>query len=309
MTGEDRELPGGVSSDIWIRQTDDGPIVIKRALDRLKVAADWHASPDRSHIEVRALEAAAVLIGSEHVPTVLWEDRPKHMFAMTLADPGLLNWKLELLAGRVDLQTSAAVGDMLALLHRRSSGSSELSIKFGDQESFRELRIDPFFLRVADRYPEIGPAIKEVVDEMSRRRSVLVHGDFSPKNLLVRGEQVVVLDFEVAHWGDPAFDLGFCAAHLLLKAWRRTADEGSYIRALVMLLERYSAGFSDGPIDQHLTRMTACLILARTDGDSPVDYQLDLDITKVRSAARALLQARDFGLVEAIAAFGISGRP
>ena len=309
MTGEDRELPGGVSSDIWIRQTDDGPIVVKRALDRLKVAADWRANPDRSHIEVRALQTAAALIGSEHVPTVLWEDRPKHMFAMSLADPELRNWKLELLAGHVDLQTSAAVGAVLALFHLRSSENRELAIEFGEQDSFRELRIDPFFRRVADSNPEIASAMEDVVDEMSRRRSVLVHGDFSPKNLLVRGARVVVLDFEVAHWGDPAFDLGFCAAHLLLKAWRRTADEAACIQALVVLLGSYGAGFGEAPIDQHLRRMTACLILARTDGDSPVDYQTDLDVTKVRSAARGLLQARNVGLVEAITGLGLSGRP
>lgn len=301
MIAQDQELTGGVSSDIRIRQTDDGPIVVKRALDRLKVSADWRANPDRSHIEVRALRAAAVLIGNEHVPTVLWEDRSQHMFAMTLADPKLRNWKQELLAGVVDRTTAATVGDTLALLHLGSAQTSELAKEFDDQQSFWELRIDPFFLRVATKYPDLAPMIGKVVDAMARRRSVLVHGDFSPKNLLVRGEDVVVLDFEVAHWGDPAFDLGFCAAHMLLKAWRTAADEKALTEALAKLLTRYGERFGTGPLDDHLTRMTACLILARTDGDSPVDYQSELNIAQVRSAARSMLEMQGVGLLDAAA--------
>lgn len=303
MIVDDQQLSGGVSSDIRIRQTDDGPIVVKRALAKLKVSADWRASPERSNIEVRALRAAAVLIGKSHVPAVLWEDRPRHMFAMTLADPALKNWKQELLAGIVDMETAAAVGDTLGLLHLRSSGNTEIEHEFRDLSCFDELRLDPFFHRVAQKFPQFEVSIEAVVNTMSQRRSVLVHGDFSPKNLLVRGNRVVVLDFEVAHWGDPAFDLAFCSAHLLLKGWRRAAHEGTYIRALGTFLKSYAARFGREPIDNHLIRMTACLLLARTDGDSPIDYGSDLDIVFVRRAAAGLLDASTSNLLDAVTQF------
>lgn len=296
----DEELTGGVSSDIRIRQTAEGPIVLKRALDRLKVTADWRANPDRSHIEVRALRVAAALIGQEHVPTVLWEDRSQHLFAMTLADPALENWKLQLIRGLVDLETAAAVGRTLALLHRKSAEDEAIARAFEDRGSFQELRIEPFFTSVSAKYPNLKSAIDAVVDTMSSRRSALIHGDFSPKNLLVKGSRVVVLDFEVAHWGDPAFDLGFCCAHLLLKKWRRGADGEAFAAAIRTLLAGYADGFGGEPLDDHLTRMTACLLLARTDGASPVDYEADLDLRFVRNTAIGWLQTREVSIAEAI---------
>ena len=52
------------------------------------------------------------------------------------------------------------------------------------------------------------------------------HGDWSPKNLLVAPHEVWAIDWEVIHYGDPSFDVGFLLNHLLLKSiarpqWRR----------------------------------------------------------------------------------------
>jgi 5-methylthioribose kinase len=206
----DEPLLGGVSSDIRVLTTADGPIVVKRALDKLNVVAEWRSDPGRSRTEVRALRAAADLLGSAHVPRVLWEDPAQHSFAMTLIDPSLRNWKADLLAGRVDPRTAAAAGGLLGVLHARSAGDAGLAVAFDDRTAFRELRTVPFFDRVAGRLPALAGPIRSVVAEMAPRRRVLVHGDYSPKNILADGARIVVVDFEVAHWGDPAFDLAFC---------------------------------------------------------------------------------------------------
>lgn len=289
MADEETALPGGVSSDIRVMSGPDGPVVVKRALDRLKVAAEWHSDPARAAIEVRALRVAAELLGPDHVPKVLWERPEDHSFAMTLIDPALANWKSELLAGRVDLHTAREAGVLAGKLHAGSAMRPELAATFDDTTNFKELRLEPFFQRVAARLPEFADAIGLEMDEMSKRRSALVHGDFSPKNMLADGARVVILDFEVAHWGDPAFDLGFCASHLLLKSMRRGAAAVPLRAAVTALLDGYQAAGGPCPDDAHLVRLTGCLMLARTDGASPVDYAADLDTVAVRAAAQALL--------------------
>ena len=45
-----------------------------------------------------------------------------------------------------------------------------------------------------------------------------MHGDYSPKNILLYRDRLVLLDHEVIHFGDPAFDVGFSLTHLLSKA-------------------------------------------------------------------------------------------
>ncbi|MFA7667547.1 MAG: aminoglycoside phosphotransferase family protein, partial [Burkholderiaceae bacterium] len=52
-------LAGGVSSDIWRVDGRLGPVCVKRALPKLKVAADWQAPVSRNAYEWAWLSFAA----------------------------------------------------------------------------------------------------------------------------------------------------------------------------------------------------------------------------------------------------------
>ena len=49
-------------------------------------------------------------------------------------------------------------------------------------------------------------------------RVCLVHGDYAPKNILLGRDGAWILDAEVAHVGNPVFDLAFFLAFPLLTA-------------------------------------------------------------------------------------------
>jgi hypothetical protein len=51
-------LTGGVSSDIWRIDTAQGPVCAKRALAKLRVAADWRAPIERNQYEARWMQVA-----------------------------------------------------------------------------------------------------------------------------------------------------------------------------------------------------------------------------------------------------------
>src|SRR3546814_8749106 len=70
----------------------------------------------------------------------------------------------------------------------------------------------------SDLDSELAPALTALADDLASRKSALVHGDVSPKNILVSASGPVFLDAECAVYGDPAFDLAFCTTHLLLKS-------------------------------------------------------------------------------------------
>jgi tRNA A-37 threonylcarbamoyl transferase component Bud32 len=281
-------LAGGVSSDIWIEHSPQGDYVVKRALGKLKVQADWLSDPARSSIEVRGLRAMAELLGQAHVPEVLWVDEARHQFAMALIAPHFGNWKQQLLDGHVDLATASAAGRLLGELHARSSGNAEIAIQFASTKTFVELRIQPYFERVAQRNPALACAISDIVGHLLSTRIALVHGDFSPKNLLVAGSDVVIVDCEVAHWGDARFDIAFCVAHLLLKSFRRTTSSALLLSATLAFLSAYRRSGLD-VLDREFTRQLGCLLLARLHGDSPVDYLDDLDIDAIAQFAVELV--------------------
>jgi 5-methylthioribose kinase len=281
MERAQRSGQGGVSGELTFVDGPDGPIVIKRALPKLKVAADWFASPARSAVEAACLRVLAAVLGQECVPRVLWVDEQAHTFAMERLPDHLVVWKARLLDCDVDLATARRVGQLLGQMHTRTSGRLDLAEQFDDRSYLFDLRIRPYHQRVAERQPRLAPAIDDVVQRMLGDRRCLVHGDFSPKNLLTDGPTVVVLDCEVAHWGDPRFDVAFCLSHLLLKTLQSAHCADRLAESATAYLEAYAA---DGlpVLDKSLSRATGCLVLARVIGDSPVEY---LHTAELRDAA------------------------
>jgi 5-methylthioribose kinase len=287
--GTSTPLSGGVSCEVsLVREASGREMVVKQPLPRLKVAADWRSNPERYEVEVRALRALRELLGEKAVPAVLWVEEVHQRFAMERIESRFRNWKAELLSGRVELTTAAKAGELLGLLHSRSATRSDLRTAFDNRTYFEELRIEPFFERVAKRNPSLAEGIACAIANLRAPGTALVHGDFSPKNILADAAEVVILDLEIAHWGNPRFDVAFCLSHLLLKALRERVDPAPYVAASLRFLAAYrQCGLP--VLDAQLTRMLGCLLLARLDGASPVDYLAQLDTVRVRALASELI--------------------
>ncbi len=299
-------LPGGVSSDIWRVDLRGGPICIKRALPKLKVAADWRAPVERNAFEVAWMEAAGRLVPGS-APRILGHDPGAGLFAMEFLDPAHHRlWKAELKEGRADPAFAAAVGGSLAAIHAGTAGRAEVAARFATDAIFRAIRLEPYLEATARAHPDLAPALLELVTTTAATKRTLVHGDVSPKNILVGPNGPVFLDAECAWYGDPAFDLAFCLNHLLLKClWNRAASP-RFLQCFSALAESYRAGVAwEAPaaVEGRAVRLLPGLLLARIDGKSPVEYIAEVgDRNMVRRVARALLQApqdRLDGILEA----------
>ncbi len=282
------ELSGGVSADVFLVTAAGRRLVVKRAVDRLRVRQEWHASPARVLREADAL-ALARAIRPDNVPELLDVDEERLIITMRAVPARATNWKADLLAGSAEVEVGRRLGLALADWHSTSASDPRSLESFADATNFFELRISPFFLRVAEVHGELRPPIEHVVERLTGRSSCLVHGDFSPKNVLVDRPGFWVVDWETAHRGDPTFDLAFLVSHLVCKAVHRPALAGRYRACADAFVDAYldHSDLDIGTAD--LVAQTGCLVLARVDGTSPVDF-LDTDEqTAARTLARGAL--------------------
>ena len=212
---EARELGGGVSNLVLAARQGGLRVVVKQALERLRVPDEWLARRERAITESEALRLAA-RIAPGSVPEVIDLDREACVLTLSEAPADWGNWKEKLLSGEADPRVAARLGELLAVWHTETFEDRNVAREFGSSQAFDELRIDPYYRTVGRRRAELSSAVDGLVQRMRATRLCLVHGDYSPKNVLV-GSGLWVIDFEVAHYGDPAFDLAFMLSHLLLK--------------------------------------------------------------------------------------------
>jgi 5-methylthioribose kinase len=297
-----RALGWGVSNVvIRVEVVGEPPFVLKQARERLRTQAHWVSRLDRIWTEHAALLYLAPLLAPGTVPEVLFADRDNYLFAMSAAPDDAVVWKERLLEGVAEREVARAAGDLLGSIHFQTFDHPALADgPLADTVVFDQLRLDPFYRTIARVHPEVVAPVEALLAPPSDLPGrCFVHADFSPKNILVHAGGLTLVDFETAHAGDPAYDLGFVLCHLLLKSAHATsaaapAPDGSLIDAF---LEAYrqrinTLPFDRNALDRRAAAHAAACALARVDGKSPVDYLGPQHQEAVRRFARTALLDR-----------------
>jgi 5-methylthioribose kinase len=290
-----RTLRGGISNKTILLQRPDGSRwVLKQALPKLRVQADWFSDPARIHVEANSLRYLPRVTPPNSTAALLFEDVQQHLLAMEAVPEPHDNWKEQLLSGTLDRDLVRQFGRLLATIHRRSHElRGELFAIFESRVFFETLRLEPYYEFSAERVPDAKPFLLALIEENRKHRVTLVHGDYSPKNILAHRGQLVLLDHEVVHFGDPAFDLGFSLTHLLSKALHLKEHRPSFLAAARQYWESYTTETRAAPwfegVERRAVRNTAACLLARTAGRSPLEYLSDWERRKQREAALHLI--------------------
>lgn len=268
-------LTGGVSNIVLAINTNDKKIVLKQALAELLVAQKWEADQRRAIVEAHAIELFHKL-SPEQVPNLLFLDSERFILILERVPIRSTVWKSDLLNSQIDPNVAAVLGKTLAQWHNFGEQNEGARAEFMEDSLFEQLRIDPFYRFVSAKNDRLKPVIGRLINELEGEKTAIVHGDFSPKNIMVGlDNQVYILDFEVTHVGNPIFDLAFLLAHLLCKTFR--TDEMNEKQLLSNCANQFISSYGAvRPIAPSLSLHTALIALARVEGKSPVDY-LDSD--------------------------------
>ena len=288
-------LSGGVSNRTVLVTRENGQAwVIKQALEKLRVPVDWFSSPERVHREADGLRWLMELAPSGAIPALVFEDHKHHLLAMQAVPQPHENWKTMLLAGQLETNHVGQFGRLLATIHRRAyERQGEVSKAFADRSFFESLRLEPYYGYTAEQVSQATSFLHTLIKETRARRLTLVHGDYSPKNILVYRERLILLDHEVIHFGDPAFDLGFSLTHFLSKAHHLPEHRRVFAQSANVYWQTYRRELGRLPwtatLEPFAVRHTLACLLARVAGRSPLEYLSSPEKTRQQQVVVTLM--------------------
>ncbi|HEY8747647.1 MAG TPA: phosphotransferase [Tepidisphaeraceae bacterium] len=298
-------LAGGVSNRTVLLERSNGESwVLKQALARLRVAADWRSDPRRIEREALGMQTLTSIAPPGSITPLIFLDPAHHLLAMQAVPQPHDNWKSMLLAGKLDLDHIRQFARLLAAIH--SAGfqrREEFAGPFEDRSYFESLRLEPYYQYAAERMPAVEPFISQLIANTRATRYTLVHGDYSPKNVLIQNNRLILLDHEVIHFGDGTFDLGFALTHLLSKANALVAHRDRFAQAARLLWETYRAAViapSEIDLETRAVHHTLACLLARCIGRSPLEYLTPPPAARQANAASAMMDNPPAGIDDLI---------
>jgi 5-methylthioribose kinase len=292
-----RNLAGGVSNRTVLLHRESGESwVLKQALARLRVRVEWHSDPRRIEREALGIERLLEIAPAGTITPLIFLDAARHVLAMQAVAEPHENWKTVLLAGRLEAEHVRQFAGILAAIHLAGFDRREqFAREFQDRSFFESLRLEPYYAYSAQRMPFAGPFFERLIADTRATQHTLVHGDFSPKNILIHNDRLVLLDHEVIHFGDGAFDLGFALTHLLSKANHLRDRRGDFAQAAKSFWLNYRRSIEGVPwiagLEERVCRHTLACLLARCIGRSPLEY-----LTPESAAAQANIAS---GMIDA----------
>ena len=293
-SAEVEELTGGVSNVVLGVKSGAKDLVLKQALPQLKVAAVWKADQRRAIVEANGMKLLHS-ITPENVPDLIDLDPEEFTLTMDRLPRECTVWKTDLLEGVIKPSVGKDLGRILATWHNFGANSKESLDAYMEDSLFDQLRVTPFYRAVAKVNPALDNRIQELITEITTIKITLVHGDFSPKNIMITGtDKPIVLEFEVMHTGNPVFDLGFVSAHLLCK-YLRTEDSSqkSLLRETAIAFINSYDQTCNIPVATSLPHHVAVIALARVEGVSPVNYLDESAKARVQSVTKAAIANPD----------------
>jgi 5-methylthioribose kinase len=257
-----RVEPAGDGNINWVRRAraaDGRSWIVKQARPALEAFPEYQAPTERIVFEHRYLELASKLPEGEICPRILDFDERERV--LTMEDlGGAERLDAALARGADPTETARALGRFLGAVHGATADPA-LAARF-ENTGMRRLHGDHIFvlplrdndfplppeLRAEAERLRADAALVAIADRLYARylepRGALVHGDVQAGNVLLTTSGPKLLDAEIAHVGDPAFDLGVLVAHLRLRAVARGApgDADGPVRAAFAAWESRLAG-------------------------------------------------------------------
>ena len=257
-TGDPQRLPEGNLNVVWRVPGVPRSIIAKWAPPYIAANPEVPLDPSRLAIEARSLRAldadgalAEVCTESVRLPRLLDAHADPHLVLMEDIGPHptLGPWlRSDAATPTAAARVGAQMGRFIGRLHAATAGRADLAARF-DNRAMQETRHAVQYEAIGDLLSAAGVADAAALGAraaaLGRRLlepgACLTMGDLWPPSVLVTPGGLRLIDWELAHYGQPLQDLAHFAAHGWMQAHR--APDASACRAAQDLLESFLAAY------------------------------------------------------------------
>ncbi|MBT4503409.1 MAG: phosphotransferase [Gemmatimonadetes bacterium] len=287
-----RTIGDGMKNLVYLVSFSGQRLIVKQALSRVQIKERWWVDRKRIFAEKNCIEILEQILPPDVIPDTILEDRTDFILVTTAPPENGVLWEDELARGRIDLQIAVQCGELLATVHNETWDNRDLKSMFKDTKPFEQLRIDPYYQRLVQSFPDLKKVINTQSRHLLRDGHTLVLGDMRPRNVWISGGQLYLVDFATAHYGSPSFDLAFYATDMCVKAMNNSTQKAAYLEAINVFWNSYFRIAEYETVEETTRRAVCdlgCLLLAATDGRQPVEF-LDPHVAELsRRIAQSLL--------------------
>ena len=281
---------GGLVSAVFKARVGDETLYFKQAipgkLDKVKemmgdtVPDDAFVVyyDDRQLAEVKALQIVKQAVADYFVPTVYLHDAANNIMVMSEVCNGNGVILADVMNDEIHARHAGLLGENLARIANYTYGKCE---QLRDAQLEAKLKEVKYRYEVRNVWENINPpetknqVIEKVsawVSVSSAMNTVLVHGDFHDRNIIVCGDRCGTYDLEECHWGDPVEDIGKLTTSYILRMVYfdhiRSKAYDAAIRLIDTYFENLTIPESIEPLDNRMRVMVAGCLLMRVDGIS-----------------------------------------
>lgn len=189
--------------------------------------------------------------------------------------------------GTFSEESSASLGSLVGRIHTKFR-DADISIREDGDEEYHTKNLE-YRLGYHKNHE-----LDSLVSRLKQGPRQLILGDLSPKNMGVGPDgKFTMWDLEIAHRGNPVFDVGFLAAHVVLHSRDGTEKPGRLLKAL--LDGYYSTADKVGVDGIDLKQIVLGIILFRMRNEV-IPYMMEVaaeDRNRISDSASLLLLQRD----------------
>jgi len=184
----------------------------------------------------------------------------------------------ELIEGRVNLAILNKIALFLAKVHNGTYLDKKIEKQFPISQMYERCKIGLYHQEYLNNstQPIIRKKIQEAISIMRNRRIVLLHGDMFPKNILSKGNNFFVVDYEFSVYGDPAHDVSLFTTILLLCGIINFKNRKKYYQAIQVFIKTYRENITFKEIleslNQNVILHIAPHLYGRFFGTAKIDF-------------------------------------